>query len=125
MRIVHWIEARTNDGYYPHPRVPFRYDTADPFAVTVTFTDDDDVPWTFDRGLLAEGLDGLTGLGDVSLWPDGDRLMYRMSNDDEAVTFSFPAESVRWFLAETYKAVPAGSEIVDLSGLAELLGGAW
>ena len=47
------------------------YDAADPFAVTAVFSHDGRVlaRWRLDREMLAEGLRGPVGIGDVRLSP--------------------------------------------------------
>lgn len=47
------------------------YDAADPFAVTAVFSHDGRVlaRWRLDREMLAEGLQGPVGVGDVRLRP--------------------------------------------------------
>lgn len=49
----------------------FRYEPARPYEVLVTFHlgRPDEVDWVFSRELLRDGLIGLTGQGDVRLWP--------------------------------------------------------
>ena len=48
----------------------FEYDPADPFAVSILFTDEPaPVRWTFARELLIEGFYEPTGDGDVHVWP--------------------------------------------------------
>jgi hypothetical protein len=47
-----------------------RYDSSDPYAVTMSFQlTDGPVPWTFARSLLSGGLIEPTGDGDVHVWP--------------------------------------------------------
>ncbi|MFD3580690.1 SsgA family sporulation/cell division regulator [Streptomyces sp. NPDC058644] len=51
-------------------RAAFAYRSNDPFAVHVTFESPSDEPvtWAFARALLAEGLNGASGAGDVQVW---------------------------------------------------------
>ena len=47
-----------------------RYDSSDPFALTIAFQlSEGPVPWTFARDLLSTGLTEPTGDGDVHVWP--------------------------------------------------------
>lgn len=108
-----------------------RYDTDDPFAVTLEVdTDAGPVTWTFARELLAEGRYDPCGDGDVQVWPC-------LSVTATAVTvielhspegdglLQAPTREIDRFLAETFVAVPAGQESrhfpVD-SLVAQLLG---
>jgi Streptomyces sporulation and cell division protein, SsgA len=47
-----------------------RYDSSDPYALTMSFQlTDGPVPWTFGRELLSGGLFEPSGDGDVHVWP--------------------------------------------------------
>ncbi|MFJ3234391.1 SsgA family sporulation/cell division regulator [Streptomyces sp. NPDC086787] len=110
------------------------YDADDPFAVTAVFAHDGRVlaRWRLDRQLLADGLDGPAGVGDVRLepvttgmWrelrleflgdvrPDGGR--------HRAAVYAW-APAVAAFLRETRKVVAPGREEVRMDDvLAEIL----
>lgn len=97
----------------------WRYDPADPWAVTVVFTDpwvnDGAVPmWWFARELLAAGLHRPAGMGDVQLWPAYDILLpvvvMRLSSPDGESVLTVQSADVERFLARTYAWVPAGDE---------------
>jgi hypothetical protein len=95
----------------------FRYDGSDPYAVTVVFGDG--AVWAFDRELLARGQREAAGLGDVRIWPEGNRLRVMLSSDgassdDDWLLLSVDAEQVRAFLRATYRLVPAGREDAHL-----------
>ena len=52
-------------------RTRFRYDPERPYEVLLTFHlgRADEADWVFSRELLRDGLRGLSGQGDVKLWP--------------------------------------------------------
>ncbi|MFJ3307131.1 SsgA family sporulation/cell division regulator [Streptomyces sp. NPDC086549] len=110
------------------------YDADDPFAVTAVFAHDGHVlaRWRLDREMLADGLRGPVGVGDVrfrpvatGMWqelrmeflgdvrPDGSR--------HRAVAFAW-APAVASFLRETREVVAPGQEHVRVDDvLAEIL----
>lgn len=97
----------------------------DPFAVWVIFDpgSNEPVEWTFARELLAAGMDGPAGLGDVRIWPDrAGTLAMAMSSPTGDALFQLHRPTVAKFLRQTYASVPRGQERLDLdSELAELL----
>jgi hypothetical protein len=107
----------------------FAYDPRDPLAVTLVFGAGTGRPvrWVFSRDLLAEGLTGRVGEGDVVLWPVYDRdgapssFCVRVGGPHTAL-FEIPALPVAQWLAATYGAVPRGAELrgVDWDELAQL-----
>jgi hypothetical protein len=108
--------------------VPVRlgYRPADPWAVTAVFrTAEGDVTWVFGRDLLEDGLAGPTGEGDVAVWPgrseggDAQLFLSLASPSGSALLQADPVE-VRAFLDETYRLVPAGTELSFLDLDAEL-----
>lgn len=115
------------------------YEVDDPYAVTVAFhTAGEDgqaqetVCWTFARSLLSDGLIGPVGAGDVEVWPgaSGDErvLCLSLTSPCGSALFEAPVEGLETFLAQTYRAVPAGTEsdLVDVDiELARLLGEDW
>ena len=114
-----------------------RYEADDPYAVHLGFRTggDEVVEWTFARQLLADGLVGAVGDGDVRVWPAGEdstgasaRLVcLALSSPSGTARFELPADRLVDFLTRTYAAVPAGGEarFVDLDAeLALLLWGA-
>nr|WP_240982735.1 SsgA family sporulation/cell division regulator [Streptomyces sp. S3(2020)] len=110
------------------------YDASDPFAVTVAFSHEGRVlaRWRLDREMLAEGLTGPVGLGDVRLRPEssgtGKELRMEFFGDPlpgggrhHAVVFAW-APTVSAFLSRTYEVVLPGQEEVEVDGfLAEVL----
>ncbi|MGG2459911.1 SsgA family sporulation/cell division regulator [Streptomyces sp. RGM 3693] len=108
-----------------------RYQRTDPLAVRMTFPpeislDGAAVDWAFARDLLAEGLRGAAGRGDVRVRPSGpDRTVMEFHADEGIAMVQLRTEDVRRFLARSYEAVPDGREHEHLGvdrGLAELFG---
>jgi hypothetical protein len=98
------------------------YDAADPFAVTAVFAHDGRVlaHWRLDREMLAAGLSGPVGIGDVRLRPagtgPGHELRMEFLGDirpdggrQRAVVYAW-APAVAGFLRETHAVVPPGCE---------------
>ncbi|MFH8344537.1 SsgA family sporulation/cell division regulator [Streptomyces sp. NPDC018045] len=105
------------------------YHPADPLAVRITFPpeislDGAAVDWAFARELLAEGLRTPAGTGDVRVRPLGrERTVLEFHVEDGVAMVQVDAADLRRFLDRTYRAVPAGRELLDVDrGLAELLG---
>jgi len=109
-----------------------RYETDDPLAVRIVFPaeislDGEEVAWAFSRELLAEGLRGPAGEGDVHICPCGQELTVIELHAGEGVAvLEFRATDLAAFLQRTYGLVPAGTEpaLLDLEeGFAALLRG--
>ncbi|WP_410568305.1 SsgA family sporulation/cell division regulator [Amycolatopsis sp. cmx-4-61] len=101
-------------GAAPRP-VPaeLEYDTLDPYAVAVVLhAGPSAVRWLFGRDLLADGLLGRCGDGDVRIGPAGDPalVVVELSSPDGAAVLEAPAKEIAAFLDRTYDVVPAGSE---------------
>jgi hypothetical protein len=102
------------------------YSPADPYAVQVSFNvgKDEPVEWTFGRELLAMGVAGPAGLGDVKAWPSPDSvtglrglvLNVELSSPYGEAHFEVSAREVSDFLRCTYRVVPQGreSEWIDI-----------
>jgi hypothetical protein len=95
----------------------FRYEPADPYAVSATFhTEPASVTWTFARDLLATGLDQPAGIGDVRIWPSpwvtphGDQVVVVLSSPDGYALLEAPRKALFRFLRRTYALVPPGQE---------------
>lgn len=122
--IVVRLEAMTGHVYF---LARFSYDGGDPYVVQVEFLDGVHVlaRWHFDRQMLAEGLHGPVGEGDVAFRPDkrGGRdelrvdLIGRSADQHEEAVVFVDARALRGFLNETYAAVAAGEEFLDLDKL--------
>lgn len=121
------VTTDTGDGDL---QAELRYDPADPLAVSLALGVEygEPVVWTFARDLLAEGLTGPAGLGDITLEPArdlaGPELRITLATDCLA-TMTAPRDPIVAFLIESYAAVPSGTEMehVDFDAeLASLLG---
>jgi hypothetical protein len=107
-----------------------RYDAADPFAVTLAIGTDCNEPvvWVFARTLLATGVGGAVGEGDITIEPAKDlpgRMMRITLATDCLATMIAPSDPVVEFLVESFARVPSGteSEHVDFEAeIASLLG---
>jgi hypothetical protein len=96
----------------------------DPYAIRMAFHvgTDDPVEWIFARDLLAEGLDGVAGDGDVRVWPSTaahrDVLNLVLSSPFGQAHFEAPLTALTGFLLRTFEVVPAGSEgeFIDIDG---------
>ncbi len=96
------------------------YDTAEPYAIQVTFHTggagaDCAVVWTFARQLIIDGLDRPAGLGDVRVWPvpdedGGPAIALALSSPSGEALFELPRAALSDFLARTFVEVPVGSE---------------
>ena len=91
------------------------YDSADPFAVSVTFrvSAEEQVRWVFARELLMAGLDNPTGQGDVMVWPDAidsDVIILSLTTPQGHALFEAPRWIVRDFVEQSLATVPAGTE---------------
>ena len=106
------------------------YCADDPYAIKMSFHvgTDEPVEWIFARELLAAGIEGPSGEGDVQVWPgdgeDADILNIALSSPFGEAHFQAPVGSTAEFLHSTYGIIPAGSEsnFIDVdSELDELL----
>ncbi|MGF1432452.1 SsgA family sporulation/cell division regulator [Kitasatospora sp. LaBMicrA B282] len=95
----------------------FRYEPERPYEVLVTFHlgRPDEVDWVFSRELLRDGLRGLSGQGDVRLWPahcpcHGATLHLALESPYGSALLEASAPRVREWLDRTYAEVPEGSE---------------
>lgn len=112
-----------------HARVPvpvrFRYDLADPYAVSAVFHvgDGQTVEWNFARDLLADGTRAAAGEGDVRIEPAGPMLRMVLSSPSGQATLEGPLSAVNAFVARSNAVVPPGreAEMVDLDGELALL----
>lgn len=92
------------------------FDPADPFAVAMHLeARSGTVVWTFARELLAEGLYGPAGDGDVQVWPclsntGGAVVIIELSSPDGTAMLQTPSRDIAAFVAATERVVPAGHE---------------
>lgn len=103
-----------------HPSVPLvaslYYSGDDPYAVRMAFHVEtgEPVEWIFARDLLAEGMTGPSGEGDIRVWPSTDEgqplLNVVLSSPFGHAHFEVPRPAMAEFLRRTYEAIPAGHE---------------
>jgi hypothetical protein len=92
------------------------YCADDPYAIKMSFHvgADEPVEWIFGRELLAAGLEGPGGEGDVQVWPDdsdgADILNIALSSPFGEARFEAPLSELAEFLRSSYSIVPAGAE---------------
>ncbi|MFE1440315.1 SsgA family sporulation/cell division regulator [Streptomyces sp. NPDC058739] len=93
-----------------------RYDSGDPLAVQIDFPPEvslegEGVTWTFARALLADGLEGPAGSGDVHIWPCGRaRTVLEFHSPYGMALLQFDTAALGRFLVRTYAVVGAGCE---------------
>jgi hypothetical protein len=102
------------DGDDERVRVTLLYDpSADPYLVTATFhPEGGPVVWEFGRDLLADGLDGHAGIGEVRLWPSvrPGFVALALSSPDGDALFQVPRSAVARFVRRSGDLVPIGRE---------------
>ncbi|MFF4209265.1 SsgA family sporulation/cell division regulator [Streptomyces sp. NPDC001796] len=126
------VEARLVAAAPRMPSIPavLHYDRRDPFAVRMTFPapatlEGVEVCWTFARELLAAGLEGPEGHGDVRVRPYGyERTVLEFHAPEGTAVVHVHSDAIERFLRRTTELVPVGLEHlqVDLDhDLAELM----
>ncbi|MFE1438804.1 SsgA family sporulation/cell division regulator [Streptomyces sp. NPDC058739] len=126
------VEARLISAAPRMQHIPatLHYDPCDPFAVHMIFPAEAtlegvEVCWTFSRDLLAAGLTGSEGYGDVRVRPYGyERTELEFHAPEGTAVVHLHSGDVRDFLAATDALVPVGHEhlMIDLDhDLAELM----
>jgi hypothetical protein len=126
------VEARLVAAAPRMPSIPAKlhYDRRDPFAIRMTFPapatlEGVEVCWTFARELLAAGLHGAEGTGDVRVRPYGyDRTVLEFHAPEGTAVVHVHSEEIRRFLQATSDLVPVGFEHLHLDldhDLAELM----
>ena len=110
------------------------YNRTDPFAVRMAFPasatlQGAEVSWEFSRELLAAGMDGPAGIGDVRVRPFGyDRTVLEFHAAEGIAMVHVHTAELRRFLRRAQELVPAGDEhrFLDLDrSLTHLLGGSF
>lgn len=99
-------------------RIPVElgYETRDPYAVRLTFHLPGDVPvtWAFGRELLADGVGGACGDGDVRIAPidpeHSDEVLIRLQVGQDHALFRVGIPPLLAFLDRTDRLVPLGQE---------------
>ncbi|POX61564.1 SsgA family sporulation/cell division regulator [Streptomyces sp. Ru62] len=103
-----------------------RYEPADPYVVRAAFFvhSDEPVEWVLGRDLLADGLNGFAGHGDVRIWSAanrGDPAMYiALGSRAGTALVEVPVHDVKTFLERTETVVPRGTESERIDWEAEL-----
>ncbi|MGW7044181.1 SsgA family sporulation/cell division regulator [Streptomyces avermitilis] len=93
-----------------------RYEPTDPYVVRATFFTHTDEPteWVLGRDLLADGLTGSAGYGDIRVWRPGgrgDQAMYIVLGSAAGTALlEVPVQDVKAFLENTEALVPRGVE---------------
>ncbi|MEU0952502.1 SsgA family sporulation/cell division regulator [Streptomyces niveus] len=96
--------------------VRLTYRATDPYAVEAVFNPGDgQATWVFARDLLADGLRGRTGSGDVAVWTSSSdsadaRTFIELSPPAGTALISLPHACVREFLDQTTGIVATGAE---------------
>jgi hypothetical protein len=96
------------------------YAASDPYAVVAVFrTGATPIRWVFARELLAEGLFGPVGDGDVHVWPCLDSrgqavVLIELNSPYGEALLQAPSRDVSEFLQRTFELVPRGAEDVQL-----------
>ncbi|MFC9075736.1 SsgA family sporulation/cell division regulator [Streptomyces sp. NPDC057062] len=94
-----------------------RYEPTDPYVIHAAFftaESDEPVEWALGRDLLADGLRGSVGEGDVRIWSavgHGDQAMYiALRSSAGTALLEVPVQDVKTFLQNTEALVPQGTE---------------
>ncbi|MFE7491720.1 SsgA family sporulation/cell division regulator [Kitasatospora sp. NPDC057541] len=92
--------------------VECRYDSGDPFEVRLDFGAEEDAVWVLSRDLLAAGLRGPAGEGDIHIEPGvtGEHVFIALSGPDGVALLNAPVRPLARFLRATGRAVPVGAE---------------
>jgi hypothetical protein len=104
-----------------------------PYDVVITFSPGtaDEATWVFGRELLAAGIEGPAGEGDVRIsMPSGDAVLsIELRSTEGQARLEADVLEVTAFLDSTYRLVPAGTERLDFDADLERLlrpgGGTW
>lgn len=124
------MEFVDTEGLSTPLNAEFEYDPADPFAVSILFTDEPvPVRWTFARDLLIEGFYEPTGDGDVHVWPclntEGAAVVIlELSSPSGEVLVQVGSRAMSQFIHQMVVMVPQGTEdtLVDVDAeIAQLL----
>jgi hypothetical protein len=104
---------RTHSTTTATVRTDLSYDTHDPYAVAADFhTGRGPVHWIFARSLLADGLIGAAGLGDLRITPatDPTLVIFELTSPGGTATLEASAQELATFLDRTYDHVPPSQE---------------
>jgi hypothetical protein len=123
------LEFVDTEGLSTPLEAEFEFNPADPFAVSILFSDEPTaVRWTFARDLLIEGFYEPTGDGDVHVWPclntEGAAVVIlELSSPSGEVLVQVSSRSLAAFIHQMVAIVPPGTEdtVVDLDAEIDLL----
>ncbi|MGW0211158.1 SsgA family sporulation/cell division regulator [Streptomyces sp. NPDC003233] len=93
-----------------------RYEPADPYVVHAAFFihSDEPVEWVLGRDLLADGLNGCAGHGDVRIWSAAGRgnesIYIALGSSTGTAWLEVPVQDISSFLQDTQALVPRGTE---------------
>lgn len=112
------VSASTGDASL---EAELRYDPSDPLAVVLAIGTqcDEPVVWVFARDLLASGIAGSIGEGDITIEPADRDVRITLATDCLA-TMLAPRHRVVEFLVETFTRVPSGAEFDGIDIDAEI-----
>jgi hypothetical protein len=112
------VSATTGDAKL---EAQLRYDPSDPLAVSLVIGTqcDEPVVWVFARDLLAAGIAGAIGEGDITIEPADRDVRITLATDCLA-TMLAPRDRVVEFLVETFTRVPSGAEFDGIDIDAEI-----
>ena len=118
-RLTLTVSAATGDARL---EAELRYDAGDPLAVSLAIGTqcDEPVVWVFARDLLASGITGPVGEGDITIEPAADAEVRITLATDCLATLLAPRSRVAEFLIESFTQVPSGSEFAGVDIDAEI-----
>ncbi|WP_420123664.1 SsgA family sporulation/cell division regulator, partial [Nakamurella sp.] len=101
-----------SDPALPPVHAEFRYRSDDPFAIQLLLSVDQSpaVSWVFGRELLADGVAGPAGIGDVQIFPVHDGTVIELRSGEQSARLLAHTPDVGAFLDRSLQLVPAGSE---------------
>jgi len=101
-----------SDPSMPPVHAEFRYRSDDPFAVQLLLSIDQSpaISWIFSRDLLAEGVRGPAGMGDVQVFPVYDGTIIELRSGEQAARLLTHTPDLMDFLDRSVEIVPSGSE---------------
>ena len=93
-------------------RARLRYTTHDPYAVAMGFAIDECTPveWVFARDLLIAGISRPSGVGDVHVFPAGDKIVIDLASPDGTARLVADPAALTRFVSKMLSAVPVGTE---------------
>ena len=101
-----------SDPTMPPVHAELRYRSDDPFAIQLLLSIDQSpaITWVFGRDLLAEGVRGPAGMGDVQVFPVHDGTIIELRSGDQLARLLSHTPDLIDFLDRGVEIVPTGSE---------------